>query len=77
MEHQITKHQTTQTQLPPRRGLVQIRVLKSIFKSATAFASVSGDGGRNNDNGNGIDDGGDSPSTTPPIPNGYNSDQNN
>ncbi|CAL5211331.1 unnamed protein product [Lathyrus oleraceus] len=69
------KRQTTLTQLPPRRGLVKIRVLKSLVKSVTAFAS--GDSGRNNCNGNGVDDGGDSPSITPPIPNGYNSDQNN
>lgn len=74
MEHQIMKRQTT---LPPRRGLVKIRVINSLFKSATAWASVSGDGERNNGNSNGIDDGGHSPSTTPTTPNGYNSDRNN
>ncbi|CAK8576129.1 unnamed protein product [Lathyrus sativus] len=71
MESQIMKRQTTLTQLPPRRGLVKIRVVKSLIRSMTAFAY--GDGGRNN----GIDDGGDSASRTPPIPNGYNSDENN
>ncbi|KAL5056001.1 hypothetical protein RYX36_036683, partial [Vicia faba] len=63
MELQTMRRQTTLTQLPPRRGLVKIRVLKSLIRSATMCASVSGDG---------IDDGGHSPSATPPTPNGYN-----
>ncbi|CAJ2654308.1 hypothetical protein L195_g032063 [Trifolium pratense] len=71
------KPQATQTLLPPRRGLVKIRVLKSLVKSATAFASLSGDGGRKNSNGSGTEDGDHSPSSSPPIPIGYNSDQNN
>lgn len=57
-------------ELPPRRGLVKIRVVKSLIKSVTAFES--GDGRRNNCNYNGIDDACDSPSTTT-ISNGYNS----
>jgi len=67
------KPQTTQTLLPPRRGLVKIRVIKSLVKSAAAFASLSGDGGRRN----GTEDGDHSPSSTPPTPGGYNSDHNN
>jgi hypothetical protein len=71
------KPQATQTQLPPRRGLVKIRVIKSLVKSATAFASLSGDVGRKNSIGNGSEDGEHSPSSSPPIPRGYNSDHNN
>jgi hypothetical protein len=71
------KPQTTQTLLPPRRGLVKIRVIKSLVKSATAFASLSGDIGRKNSIGNGNEDGEHSPSSSPPIPRGYNSDHNN
>ncbi|KAJ1396641.1 hypothetical protein SESBI_32395 [Sesbania bispinosa] len=70
----------TQT-LPPKRGLVKIRVVKSIVKSVTGFASLAASGagsGRKNVNGNGEDDRTSlslsSPSATPPIPSGYNSD---
>lgn len=65
-----------QTLLPPRRGQVKKRVFQSIVNFATPFASLpGGDGGRKNINGNGIEDGGVSPSTTPPIPIGYDSDR--
>jgi len=77
MEESTIKPQSTQTLLPPRRGLVKIRVLKSLVKSAAAFASLSGDGGRRNSHGDGTEDGDHSPSSTPPTPGGYNSDHNN
>ncbi|TKY67278.1 hypothetical protein E2542_SST10170 [Spatholobus suberectus] len=72
-----TEPMATRT-LPPQRGLVTIRVLKSVFKSVTAFATslAAADFGRGNRNGE--EDGTSlplsSPSTTPPIPSGYNSD---
>ncbi|KAJ1384031.1 hypothetical protein SESBI_42878 [Sesbania bispinosa] len=67
----------TQT-LPPKRGLVKIRVVKSIIKSVTALAATGAGSGRKNGNGNGEDDRASlslsSPSATPPLPSGYNSD---
>lgn len=58
--------------LPPPRGLVKIRVFKTLFKSARAFASLTtststGDATSHTTTRT-------SPSSTSPIPSGYNSD---
>lgn len=59
--------------LPPKRGQVKMRVLKSLLKSATAFTSLTAGGGRKNADGNGPDDGASLPLSSPST-SGYNSD---
>ncbi|KAI4334456.1 hypothetical protein L6164_019149 [Bauhinia variegata] len=65
-----SKHNQT---LPPKRGQIQINILKSILQSATAFAYSCGGFGW----GNGEDRGAppSSPSPTTPTPSGYNSEK--
>ncbi|RDX70887.1 hypothetical protein CR513_49819, partial [Mucuna pruriens] len=70
MDRNVT---ASKTKFPPQRGLVMIRVVKSLSKSVTAFASLAA-AGLKRGNGNGQQDGTTSPSTTPPIPSGYTSD---
>jgi len=63
--------------LPPPRGLVKIRAVKTLVSSVTAFASSL----IPLPNGNGESDGASrtthsSPSSTPPLPSAYNSNAN-
>ncbi|KAF7823500.1 hypothetical protein G2W53_021644 [Senna tora] len=53
--------------LPPRRGQIKIRIIKTIVRSA---AALGGFGRRNGEGGTPLS----SPSATPPIPSEYNSD---
>ena len=61
--------------VPPKRGQIKIKIIKTIFKSVTELSCSCGPSGRR-----GEEDGAEAPlsststSTTPPIPSGYNSD---
>nr|KYP68454.1 hypothetical protein KK1_022080 [Cajanus cajan] len=73
MERTVSR--SNSRKLPPPRGLVKIRIFKTVFSSVKAFASLV----TPRPNGNGEEDGasltGTSPSTTPPNSSPHNYDQ--